>query len=843
MKVANGSGESGSGKSASRGNILRSLLTTNARLMDQVKQAQILLNPFITSKTITSPVSSRMGTQITLQHASADDTFSAVGAKITGYRLETSRVSHVPPGERNFHVFYHLLGGTTAAEREHVDLKSSARYRYLGHPSQKTIKEISDHEGFTTMKMAFKKLGFGKSDAANVCQVLAAILHLGQLEFAEKRSDSTDYCTVKNRETLDTVAAFLGIVPGALEVMLAHKGRWVRKERVTLMLDPAGCLGHVDELSRTLYRLLVDWIIDNLNDKLNKEGETQKNVHVIDFPGFQYVSSTGPFEQLLVNVANEHMYNIYVNTIFKRNMDLYEAEQISFPPITFFDPAETLASLTKRQTGLLAILDNQASKNKSDTNLITVLEKRFENSDSVKPDRGRGTFMVNHYAGGIEYSTQNLMSMNEESGSSVASDFLMVFAGQTGDESYTPPTSNGFVFKLFEKVAAPLANTARMARQQSLRRTHSVRATKPKILTAAATEGNFLQQLAETIESGRTEFVLHIKSNDRRMKGRFDRDIVKMQVEAFSLSDAVKRIAAGEHAHHIPFAEFLSRYGSGEVVGTEGEERHVAEQIVDAKLRSQGWGGRDVVLGVTGVFLSEATFEILEVQRLGIQNRPQMSSMPSSGSIDMLREGSTDGLGKGTFGRSESRMNLLENAQTPDGTPMVGTGNKRGGTRPGTMMSEWGGVVGGGDMFSNLPSQSHLQAQAMEKGFLSEVVEEVPTSAARKRWMFLVWLLTWYIPDFALRLLGQKKFKRKDIRTAWREKLAINYLIWIACGFSIFFIAFFGNIICPKEYVYTYYFTRNALTLDPLSWQLRPSIKRTRLHQHTSLFEAKSSIY
>jgi chitin synthase len=94
----------------------------------------------------------------------------------------------------------------------------------------------------------------------------------------------------------------------------------------------------------------------------------------------------------------------------------------------------------------------------------------------------------------------------------------------------------------------------------------------------------------------------------------------------------------------------------------------------------------------------------------------------------------------------------------------------------------------------------------MEKGFLSEVVEEIPTSSQRKRWMALVWLLTWYIPDFALRLFGPKKFKRKDVRTAWREKLAINYLIWFACATSIFIIAFFGNIICPTQNVYTYHF-------------------------------------
>src|SRR5262249_24252371 len=151
------------------------LLETNGTLTEQCRQAQILLSPFTTTKSITSTVSSRMGTQISVQYAATDDTFAPVGIKVTGYRLEQSRVSHVPPGERNFHVFYHLLNGTSSAERDHIDLKNNARYRYLGHPSQKVLKVISDQEGFTTMKMAFKRLGFGKSDAANVCQVLAAI--------------------------------------------------------------------------------------------------------------------------------------------------------------------------------------------------------------------------------------------------------------------------------------------------------------------------------------------------------------------------------------------------------------------------------------------------------------------------------------------------------------------------------------------------------------------------------------------------------------------------------------------------------------------------------------------
>ncbi len=67
-----------------------------------------------------------------------------------------------------------------------------------------------------------------------------------------------------------------------------------------------------------------------------------------------------------------------------------------------------------------------------------------------------------------------------------------------------------------------------------------------------------------------------------------------------------------------------------------------------------------------------------------------------------------------------------------------------------------------------------------------EEVDELPVSGSRKRWMALVWLLTFYIPDFLIRAVG--RMKRKDVRTAWREKVAINLLIWLSCLLVVFFI-------------------------------------------------------
>lgn len=82
-----------------------------------------------------------------------------------------------------------------------------------------------------------------------------------------------------------------------------------------------------------------------------------------------------------------------------------------------------------------------------------------------------------------------------------------------------------------------------------------------------------------------------------------------------------------------------------------------------------------------------------------------------------------------------------------------------------------------------------------------EVAEEVRDSSARRKWVAFVWFLTWWVPTPCLTHIG--RMKRLDVRQAWREKLAINLIIWFSCGCSIFVIAILGKIICPTQYVYS----------------------------------------
>ena len=106
------------------------------------------------------------------------------------------------------------------------------------------------------------------------------------------------------------------------------------------------------------------------------------------------------------------------------------------------------------------------------------------------------------------------------------------------------------------------------------------------------------------------------------------------------------------------------------------------------------------------------------------------------------------------------------------------------------------------NMFQNVDKKALLEKEALpgeiHEGETTEVVKE---TSARRRWVALCWLLTWWIPSPFLKWFG--RMKRQDVRQAWREKLALNMIIWFTCACAVFVIAVLGNLICPTEHVFS----------------------------------------
>jgi myosin heavy subunit len=109
-----------------------------------------------------------------------------VGASIINYLLEKSRVGTQAEDERNYHVFYELVKGTSAEEKEKYLIDSDIEsYYYLNQSGCIDIAAVDDVKNFESLKLALSVMSLATQDLEAIFKVISAILWLGNIEFAE----------------------------------------------------------------------------------------------------------------------------------------------------------------------------------------------------------------------------------------------------------------------------------------------------------------------------------------------------------------------------------------------------------------------------------------------------------------------------------------------------------------------------------------------------------------------------------------------------------------------------------------------------------------------------------
>jgi chitin synthase len=706
-----------------------------------------------------------------------------IGASVLDYRLERSRITKVPTSERNYHIFYYLLGGISEAERDHLALSDlgSARYRYLGHHSQLRVG-IDEQHKFKQFRQALKALEFTRADIANICQILAAILHIGQLLFRSTGADGTSSAAIEitNTDVLTCIASFLGVRPNVLESTLSYKTVNIRKDRVTLVLDQKGARENADELARTLYTLLFSWVMEKINSRLSQSEDPQEDepeplvdsaITVVDFPGFTISSAVPTLDKLLHNSANEMFYNYLLKSYFEVPMEKFNSEEVQVPAAEYFDNSDTVKAIFRPSFGVLSVIDDYARREKDDSALMNSLRQRFPKDPVIDTVTARRSFSIRHFAGEVEYNVDNLLATN---GEAISGDIISLF---------TSASSSDFLKKIFGSSAVVDStfgsdNTVVQAhlsskplRAPSVVRKKGPAVGKPEEKKKKKQAKNFaagqfvsaLDRLLESFNGANPYFVICLKPNDHRLTNSFDARCVRQQIKAFGIPEIARRVKQTDYSVFLPFNElihFSAADGSHNLINGISE-RDQALQII--KMRS--WADRDARCGLSGVLLSEmAWLQLVD---------PKMSFAESAAQryIDSAdrNKGYADN----------------ENFYYDPETKSIG-----------------GGTIGG-DLFRfndtrSINKEAYIHAKEVGESE-EDQVDEIPVSWSRRRWMFLVWLCTWWVPDWFIKNLG--RMPRKDVRTAWREKLAINMMIWFACAFCVVFLIGFPILVCPLQNV------------------------------------------
>lgn len=193
------SGESGAGKTVSAKYAMRYFAAVGGSESEtQIERKVLASSPIMESignaKTTRNDNSSRFGKFTKLLFTNELNVMSLTGATMQTYLLEKSRVVFQTSGERNYHIFYQLCAAREKYPELHLNHQDS--FHFLNQGQSPTIAKISDFEQFTETINAFYTLGFSKTQVNDIINILAAILHLGNIKFHQKNELDTERCDV-----------------------------------------------------------------------------------------------------------------------------------------------------------------------------------------------------------------------------------------------------------------------------------------------------------------------------------------------------------------------------------------------------------------------------------------------------------------------------------------------------------------------------------------------------------------------------------------------------------------------------------------------------------------------
>jgi len=611
------SGESGAGKTETSKLIMQYLAWMGGHLNDdgtasvrddgssqtveqKVLESNPLLEAFGNAKTVRNDNSSRFGKFTEIQF---DEHGRICGAAIRTYLLERSRVTSVNDPERNYHIFYQLCDGAAAGEeRDKFKLtnKTAKDFRYLNQSTCYDLQGVSNAEEYCRTRRSMDVVGLSRNDQDAVFSVVAAVLHLGNIQFKAGGDDDTAQLTPESKDHLTAAADLLGVPSVGLKKALTTRTRQTPDGPIVSPLDAAAASANRDALSKTLYSRLFDWIVAAVNTAIGQSRSSDRLIGVLDIYGFEQFA-TNDFEQFCINLANEKLQQHFNGHVFKQEQAEYEREAIDWSYIEFVDNQDVL-DLIEGKLGIIDLLDETCRfpKAKKDD-----LAQKLYSAPSVsqskrfsKPKLAQTDFTIDHYAGDVTYKTEHFLDKNR--------DFVVAEHQELLGKSEKEFVSKG----LFPDLTADGDSNG---------------ASKPGTNSSykfSSVGARFKRQLGDLMQALRAmepHYVRCIKPNGANRPMIFESPGVLHQLRCGGVLEAV-RISCAGYPSKVHYTDFADHFWPLAVDLLNAEDRALTQRVVMEVLGADGKDG-NAQFGRSKLFLRAGKMALLDKRRTEVLNQ------------------------------------------------------------------------------------------------------------------------------------------------------------------------------------------------------------------------------
>ncbi|XP_064169741.1 unconventional myosin-Va isoform X3 [Anguilla rostrata] len=546
------SGESGAGKTVSAKYAMRYFATVSGSASEaNVEEKVLASNPIMeaigNAKTTRNDNSSRFGKYIEIGF---DKRYRIIGANMRTYLLEKSRVVFQADEERNYHIFYQLCASAHLPEFKSLKLGSADDFHYTNQGQSPVIDGVGDAVELSTSRHAFSLLGINESSQMGLFQILAAILHLGNVDVKDRDADSSSIPPNNNHLTI--FCDLMGVTYQDMSHWLCHKKLKTASETYIKTIPKLQAINARDALAKHIYAKLFNWIVDHVNKALHSNQKQHSFIGVLDIYGFE-TFEINSFEQFCINYANEKLQQQFNMHVFKLEQEEYMKEQIPWTLIDFYDNQPCI-NLIEAKMGVLDLLDEECKMPKgSDDSWAQKLYNTHLKTCTLfeKPRMSNKAFIIQHFADKVEYQCDGFLEKNKDTVNEEqinvlkASKFDLLVELFQDEEKATSPTG-----------AHPGGRTRLSIKPDKSR---PGQASKEHKKTVGLQFRNSLQLLMETLNATTPHYVRCIKPNDLKFPFTFDPKRAVQQLRACGVLETI-RISAAGFPSRWTYQEFFSRY-------------------------------------------------------------------------------------------------------------------------------------------------------------------------------------------------------------------------------------------------------------------------------------------